>query len=146
MLETTLRTILRLGTVSNLGRLGTLANSFKHIKTVSVRDRVRLGAGSSWIGSWQHIGSYESKTFGFNVGNTGTSGGGSIGIVAGLTGTGVAGMTGTYLSPTRIGKGTVTFQVVTGAFRYVRPWVRQHGLGPVPQHGGTVSVHLGLRS
>lgn len=142
----------RVGTIRQVGRVGTA-----HVGTVpteafsrrgvytAIRDRVRLGAGSVWLGSWQHVGSYEVKTFLFNVGNIGTTGGGSVAIMTGLQGTGVSGGVGTYFGPVRIGKGSYTPLTFTEAVRYARPWIRQHGAGAVSQHGGTTSFHLGVR-
>ena len=140
-----------LGTVSKISRIGTA-----HTGTVPVeiarrqfigtvtRDRVRLGPGSTWTGSWFHIGSYRTKTVKFNIGNPGTSGGGSIAIVMGLAGTRQADITGTYYGPARVGKGSVTVITWTEAMRYVRPWVRQHAALGSYWGGGTVSFGIGL--
>ena len=137
-----------LQTVKYIRRLGTAVSDLRGRSYIGtpLRDRVRLGAGSEWIGSWQAIGSYQVKTLMFNVGNPGTSGGGSISLVTGMSGTGVGGGTGTYFGPVKIGKGTYTTVSLSEAIRWLRPHVRQHGAGPVPEHGGTVSVHLGLRT
>lgn len=141
----------RIGTVGQVGRVGTA-----HVGTVptesfgrrgvytAIRGNVRLGAGSVWLGSWQHVGSYAVKTLVFSVGNPGTSGGGSVAIITGLPGTSV-GQTGTYFGPMRVGKGTYTPLSFTEAVRYVRPWIRQHGDGAVAAHGGTVTFNLGVR-
>ncbi|MBA7657279.1 hypothetical protein ES703_65214 [subsurface metagenome] len=83
----------------------------------------------------------------FNIGNPGTSGGGSIALVVGFTGTGIAGGTGTYYGPVRVGKGTFTTMSFTEAARYLRPYIKQHGGAGgswVMESGGTVNVHLGL--
>jgi len=136
-----------LQTVRYVQRLGTVASDIKGKSFIGtpLRNRVRLGAGSEWVGSWQSIGSYEVKTIKFHVGNPGTSGGGSVSLITGMTGTGISGGTGTYFGPVRIGKGTYTTLSFTEAMRFLRPQVRQHGAGPVPEHGGTVSVHLTMR-
>lgn len=142
----------RIGTIGQLGRVGTAHPGTVPTEIFSrrgvystIRGNVRLGAGSIWLGSWQHVGSYELKTFLFNVGNQGTTGGGSVAILTGLQGTGATGGIGTYFGPVRVGKGSYTPLSFTEAVRYARPWIRQHGAGAVPQHGGTVSFHLGVR-
>jgi len=140
----------KIGTVSRIGtaHAGTVPVELarRQFTATVVRDRVRLGPGSIWVGSWLHVGSYKTKTVKFDIGNPGTSGGGSIAIVMGLAGTTQSGMTGTYYGPARIGKGTPTVISWAEAMRYARPWIRQHG-GRAPgtfEHGGTVSFGLAL--
>ena len=142
----------RVGTIGQVGRVGTAHPGTVPTELFSrrgvyttIRGNIRLGAGSIWLGSWQHVGSYEHKTFVFKVGNPGTTGGGSVAIITALQGTGATGGIGTYFGPVRIGKGSYTPLSFTEAVRYVRPWIRQHGAGAVAEHGGTVTTHLGLR-
>lgn len=140
----------KLGTIQSghLNDIGTVPISSRFEDYSILRNNVRLGAGSTWVGSWQYIGSYQTKTFLLNVGNPGTSGGGSISLVAGLYGTGI-GQTGTYYGPTRIGKGTFDPITFTEVFRYARPVVRMHGNAAgdaVNEHGGTVGAFMGLRA
>ena len=152
----TIHYVQRIGTIHHLGSVGRIGTAHtgsvpvslthRHGVYSAIRDRTRLGPGSTWVGSWQHIGSYNIKTSMFNIGNPGTSGGGSLALITGVTGTGAGGGTGTYYGPVRIGKGTYNTFSFTEAFRYLRPWIRQHG-GRAPgtfEHGGTVSMHLGL--
>ena len=156
---TTIGTLSRVGRVGSIrtgtltiGRVGTAHTGTVPTEVFSrrgvyttIRGNVRLGAGSIWIGSWQHVGSYEHKTLIYKVGNPGTTGGGSVAIITALQGTGATGGIGTYFGPVRIGKGSYTPLSFTEAVRYVRPWIRQHGAGAVAEHGGTVTLHLGLR-
>ena len=136
-----------IGTIQRIvsqGTAPTLASGHRGVYT-TIRGNVRLGAGSIWLGSWQHVGSHGVKTFLFNIGNPGTTGGGSVAILTALVGTGAGAGVGTYFGPVRVGKGSYTPLSFTEAVRYARPWIRQHGAGAVPQHGGTTTLHLGLR-
>ncbi len=140
--------VAKMGTVGRIGtaHTGTVPVELarrQFIGTV-MRDRVRLGPGSVWVGSWLHIGSYKTKTVKFDVGNPGTSGGGSIALIMGLTGTTQSRMTGTYYGPVRIGKGSLTVISWAEAMRYVRPWVRQHAREGSYWAGGTVSFGISL--
>jgi len=94
-----------------------------------IRGSARLGKGTFWIGSWQGIGSFRTKSYFYRL-----SRGGSIGVVVGMTGSGQADHTGTYYGPVRIGAGSLQTVSFTEAFGFARPFL----VG-----GGTSRVSLG---
>ena len=118
----------------------------RYLSTVDFRGTARLGCGSIWKGSWQAVDRYKTKMLLFQIGNRGTSGGGSIAVVAGMVGTTPYSGTFTLHARRRIGKGSLGSFSITEPVQYVRPWIRQHG-GPggswQPESGGSVSTFLG---
>lgn len=129
-----------LGTVGRIGtaHVGTVSTIQKgmELTTRSLRYSA-LAEGSTWVGSWQHVGSFRTKTI--HISGRGTPMGGGIGsmaIVAGLHGT-ERWRTGTYLGLVRIG--SPSWFSFTESIRYVRPVVRKSGT-----YRGTISVSLGL--
>lgn len=134
----------RLGSIGRLGRVGTahtgtvpILHKGREYSSVAIRDRVHLGQGSTWVGSWQHVGSYHIKTFSIWGRGSPAIGAGSFAIIAGMIGTGVAGFTGTYYGPENIGAGSFTTKSFTEAVRYVRPYFKKSGT-----YSGTISIGL----
>ena len=162
----TLRYAGRLGTVGYIPRLGTVGRmgtvqaniaaqdiavgvdiQTRYQAPISFRGTTRLGPGSFWSGSWQGVGSFARKFFLFQVGNLGTSGGGSVAIIAGARGTGKYDGTFTLRGPWRVGKGSPGTYTFIDPVSHVRPWVRQHGGGSwISERGGSVSVFLGRQA
>ena len=126
-----LGTVRALGTVTRITSIGTQTARF--ISGLPIRDRIPLGPGSPWVGSWQDTGQFQTKTL--MVLSKGA--GGSLSIIAGMIGTGLAGFTGTYYGPAWIGNGSFTTKSWTEAIPYVRPLFRRSGASR-----GTVSVSL----
>lgn len=124
------------------GRIGSAANltgsiyiqGQKFAGTV-MRQNIGLGPGSTWVGSWQYIADWRNKTFA--VRSLGGTNGGSLSLIAGLTGTTQTRLTGTYYGPARIGAGSFVTTSFTEHFQYIRPIVRMSG-----QRRGTLYVGL----
>ncbi len=102
-------------------------------KGTIVRDRVPLGPGTVWQGSWQDVHGFRTKSL--VVKSYGA--GGSLAIVTGLTGTGAGGLTGTYYGPAHVG--TYSSSSFTEMLGYIKPVFTRSGASR-----GTVSVGLGL--
>ena len=127
------------GRLGSIGQIGTVPAGIAYQRFIGTPARrpVHLGQGSTWVGSWQHVGSYHTKTF--QVYGRGTPAGGGIGslsLVTAVAGTGRF-KTGTYYGPSRIG--SYTSLSFTEAFRYVRPVFRKSGT-----YSGTVAIDMGL--
>jgi len=132
----TIAHVKRLGTLTYLSTLGTITS--RGYAPISLRDRVHLGQGSIWLGSWVDVGGYRTKTFSILGRGTPGGGAGSFAIIAGMVGTGPGGFTGTYYGPALIGAGSFTTKSFSETMRYVRPYFRKSGT-----YSGTVSVALG---
>ena len=126
-----------LGTARYLGtvnRVGAVQESI--FSPVSIRDKVPLGPGSVWGGSWQHVGSYSRWAFAM----LSRGGGGSFAVVGGALGTSNPAGTIYGYAPVR---GSVqdllppALSVGALPIRYVSPVFRRTG-----NSRGTVSVHL----
>lgn len=89
----------------------------------AMRDRIPLGPGSAWIGSWQYIENYHIKTFQFQAFGTP----GSVAVITGMMGTGVTGGTGTYYGPARVGAGSFVTASFREGLRYTRPYLQAAG-------------------
>ena len=126
----------RVGTIGQAGTTQNVVRAGGFIGT-AYRRAIHLGQGSTWVGSWQHIGSFRTKTF--SVMGRGTPGGGGIGSVALMTA--VSGTqrfkTGTYFGLVRVGS-YYPFSM-TESIRYARVLVKKSGT-----YSGTVSVDIGL--
>lgn len=116
-------------------------NPLRRYHPIMVRDRVPLGPGSTWIGSWYPVSGFEVKTVQVTAKGSVGGGGGSFAIIAGMLGTGVRGATGTYYGPIRLFAGTFTTQSFTEAVKHVRIFVQHTGL-----RRGTVTVTLGRQT
>ena len=133
-----LGTIGHLGTVSYIGTCHTgtvpVIRQGLGFRSIVMRDRVPLGPGSVWAGSWQHIGSFRQKTFFTkSVGASGSWGGGSFSILSGLSSTGADGLVGTLYGYVRVG--TYYVKSFEDNVRFARPIFKRTGGGR-----GTVSV------
>lgn len=130
------------GTVEStklVGTLGIAGGVLLLTPTPNVRDRVPLGPGSSWSGSWMAVSNFRIKTIGvqqLDVRSAPGSGAGSLFLITGFRGTGIDGMTGTYnLSRSPLGSfSTFSF---TEAVAYMRTEFVQSGYAR-----GSVSVML----
>jgi len=163
----TVHYVQRIGTIAHLGSIGRIGTAHtgtvpsnvaaqdimlgvdlqaRYQAQVDFRGSIRQGCGSIWKGSWQVVDRYKTKMLLFQVGNRGTSGGGSIAVIAGMIGTTPYSGTFTLHAHRRIGKGSLGTFSIAEPVQYIRPWVRQHG-GPggswQPESGGSVSVFLG---
>lgn len=103
----------------------------------------RLGPGSIWTGSWQHIGSFQTKTLMVKMSGTAATGKGSVWVIGGMHGTGENDGTFSYYNNS-IGKGSADTFSFTESMRYARARVRQHG-GAGGEPGGTVQVRWGFQ-
>lgn len=140
----------RIGTVNRLEGAGTLMTDQRGRRYDAAGARgttPRLGCGSTWAGSWQHVGSYMTKTFMAKLDGTAAAGKGSIIIIGGMHGTGENDGTFTYYKG-GIGKGSADTASFTEAMRYAKPKIRQHG-GPAgswqTESGGTVQARWGFQ-
>lgn len=88
-----------------------------------MRDRKALGPGSKWVGSWQNIANYRNKTY--LVRCIGTPG--SFAIITGMTGSGIAGVTGTYYGPVRVGAGSFKSLSFRETYSFTRPYLQSMG-------------------
>jgi len=102
----------------------------------AMRDRQPLGPGSIWVGSWQDIENYQTKTY--EVRAIGSAS--SFAVITGMMGTGVTGATGTYFGPTRIGAGSRASFSFREAHRYTRPYLQ--AMGGAENARGSYSVMM----
>jgi len=139
----------RVGTVQRIQSVGTVRNivagqdiltgadvQARLLSGTVLRDRIPLGQGSTWIGSWQDIANYKRKTYVFR--SPGTPG--SFAAIVGATGSGVRSATGTIYSR-RIAQGSYGTYSFDDAFSFTRPWFRRSG-GTFRAGRGSVTVAL----
>lgn len=124
-------TVQRIGTVRYIqagsfgyaGQLGTLNTRAQSRKSLLGTTRLHSASGSTYIGSWEEVSRYRTKTYGINA-----SQGGSLFIIGGMLGTGPSSLTGTaYRS--RIGAGTFVTNSFTEQFQFTRAIVRSGSFG-----------------
>lgn len=121
------------GTISNIGTVQRGGGVF-----TILRDQVPLGPGSQWTGSWQDVQGLGVKTVAMKITGTLSSLGhaGSMRVITGLSGTGAAGLTGTYVQ-VRGPLGSWVTASSRESFRFIRPNVRMTGLAR-----GTLTVGI----
>ena len=127
------------------GNIGTLAYSgtlgARNFTTVKIRDRQRMGPGSVWVGSWNDISKYLTKSFTIRGFGSQAAAAGSFSIIVGLAGTGVDGGTGTYYGPIAIAHGSFVTKSFTEAIGFARPYFQHSGT-----YAGSVTIMLGLQT
>ena len=136
--QTRLGTLARAGTVSYVGTVGRIVAGSITIAQRNwagsvIWDRRHTARGSTYVGSWQYIAQRAVKTYQVRSSSSGT-----LFIITGATGTGVANVTGTYSSQ-RLGQGTLNSFSFTEVPAYTRPIVF---VGSVGSGKGTLSVAL----
>lgn len=89
----------------------------------AMRDRIPLGPGSSWMGSWQDVANYFTKTYAVRAAGSAAY----FSIITGMMGSGVGGATGTFLGSVRIGVGSYKSYNFTEAFQFTRPHLKAVG-------------------
>ena len=126
----------RVGTQPYVGRVGTLP---RIVGATPIRNLVPLGPGTTWVGSWQHVGSWPAWAFAIRS----IKGGGSFAILGGAVGTSTA--EGTVYGFEQV-RGSVLEMlppipsVAQSPLRYVAPVFRRTGATR-----GSVTVHLTWR-
>ena len=141
--------VARVGTVGRITSLGTVRNivagqdvmtavdsQARLLSGTVLRDRRPLGPGSSWMGSWQSIANYRNKTY--LVRSIGTAG--SFAIIIGMTGSGIAGVTGTYYGPVRIGAGSFKSLSFRETYSFTRPYLQSMGASQNARGSFTVAL------
>lgn len=94
-------------------------------------DRRHAGKGSTYVGSWQNVSQFQTKTLAVL-----SSMAGSLFTVVGALGTGVGGLTGTY-DRQDLSAGTYRMISFTEAVRFVKPIVL---VGSVGSGKGSLSL------
>ena len=141
--------VARVGTLGRITSVGSIRNivagqdimtavdaQARLLSGTVMRDRRPLGPGSVWTGSWQSIANYRNKTYLARC--IGTPG--SFAIIIGMTGTGIANVTGTYYGPVRIGAGSFKSLSFRETYSYTRPYLQSMGAAQNARGSFTVAL------
>ncbi len=113
----------RLAYVLRVGTVGAHAWQMGGSISGSQWDRRHTEAGSTYVGSWVDVSRFRTKTTAVR-----SSSSGSLFLVVGIAGTGVAGGTGTYYQA-RLGQGSYNSVSFTEAHRFLKPIVKPGSVG-----------------